>query len=119
MKFWKKVLFKFTNAFRGIKFGVKNDKSIQIQLFFMLTAIVISLFLKVSTLDFILITIVSTIVVAVEFLNSAIEMLSDFASENKYYEKIKIVKDLSAAAVLITATFALIVGILVFSKYIL
>lgn len=118
MKLLKKIFLKFSNAFNGINFGLLRDTSIQIQFSFMLFAIFIAWYLKVTTLEWIIILIVSSIVVALEFINSSIELLSDFVSDGKYSLIIKRVKDLSAAAVLIVAISALIVGLIIFSKYI-
>lgn len=118
MKLSERIVFKFRNAINGIKTSMVQDRSIKVQVFFMVLAILISLILRVTALEFIIIVIVSSLVVALEFVNSSIELLSDFATDNKYSEVIKKVKDLSAAAVLIGSISALVVGIIIFSKYI-
>ncbi len=118
MKLSERIVFKFKNAINGIKISMIEDRSIKVQVFFMVFAILISLILKVTSFEFIIIIIVSSLVVALEFVNSSIELLSDFATDNKYSEVIKKVKDLSAAAVLIGSISALVVGIIIFSKYI-
>ena len=51
-----------------------------------------------------------------EILNSSIEKLSDFVEPNTN-QKIKIIKDTAAAAVLVAAAIAFIVGILIFYPY--
>ena len=58
------------------------------------------------------------LVFAFEIVNSAIENLADFASHEKN-EVIKKVKDLSAAAVLVSAIAAFIIGIIIFLPKIL
>lgn len=118
MKLLKRIILKFKNAFDGINIGLFNDRSIQIQFIFMLMAIFMAWFYKVTTNEWLMIIIVSTLVVAVEFLNSAIELLSDYVTDKKYSDTIKKVKDLGAAAVLIVALSALLVGIIIFKKYI-
>lgn len=118
MKLLKRISLKFKNAFNGINIGLFNDRSVQIQFSFMLLAIFMAWFYKVSTIEWLIIIIVSSIVVAVEFLNSAIELLSDYVTEKKYSLTIKKVKDLGAAAVLVVALSALLVGIIIFKKYI-
>ncbi len=48
-----------------------------------------------------------------EALNTAIEYLADEVNQ-EYNEKIKLIKDLSAGAVLISATISVIIGGLIF-----
>ena len=119
MKLISRIAFKFKNAFRGITVSLIKDRSVKIQFAFMLMAIFMAWFFRISSNDWIIIIIVSSIVVAFEFINSSIELLSDYASDKQYSIIVKEIKDLSAAAVLIVAISALIVGIIVFSKYIL
>jgi diacylglycerol kinase len=57
-------------------------------------------------------------VIALEMINSAIENLVDFVSPEKH-QSIKKIKDLSAGAVLVGATVAAIVGLIVFLPKIL
>ena len=53
------------------------------------------------------------LVFAAEAFNTAIEVLTDMVSP-EYHPKAKVVKDVSAAAVLITALMAIIVAILLY-----
>ena len=53
------------------------------------------------------------LVITAEIINTAIENIADFISPDKS-EKIKKIKDLSAAAVLISALTALAIGLIVF-----
>jgi len=52
-------------------------------------------------------------VFSMEIINSAIEQLADFVSPD-YHEAIKKVKDLSAAAVLISALVSVIIACIIF-----
>lgn len=119
MKLLNRIVLKFKNAFAGINEGLFKDRSIQIQFSFMLIAIFIAWFYKVTSIELIIIIILGSLVVGFEFINSSIELLSDFVSDKKYSIIIKKVKDLSAAAVLIMAVSALVVGIIILKKYIL
>lgn len=119
MKLVKRIFFKFKNAFDGITFSLLSDRSIRIQISFMSIAIFLAWYFKVTSFEWIIIIMVSSLVVALEFINSSIELLSDFVSNQEYSIIIKRIKDLSAAAVLIVAISALVVGLIIFSKYIL
>ncbi len=73
--------------------------------------------LNLSFYDFIIVIIMCGLVVMAEFINSSLEQLSNYACNNEYSKKIKRVKDLAAAAVLVVSFTALIVGVMIFSKY--
>lgn len=118
MKLLNRIFLKFKNAFTGIYLGISRDRSIQIQVSFLVLALILAGFFKITLSEWIIIIIISSLVVAVEFLNSALELLSDYVSDDKYSKTIKKVKDLGAAAVLIVASSALVVGIIIFKKYI-
>ena len=49
-----------------------------------------------------------------EAINTCIEKLCDFCCDNKFHPSIKVIKDISAAAVLISAIVSAAVGIIVF-----
>jgi diacylglycerol kinase len=67
----------------------------------------------VSLVELILIVIVTGLVWAAEIFNTVIEKVMDFISPAKD-ERIKRIKDMSAAAVLVSALVALITGCIVF-----
>tara|TARA_R100000750_G_scaffold62784_1_gene58045 strand:- start:58799 stop:59047 length:249 start_codon:yes stop_codon:yes gene_type:complete len=71
------------------------------------------LYFKLSTTEWLAIIIVIGLVLLTELLNTAIENIADFISPERH-EKIKMTKDIAAAAVLISAIVALVVGMLIF-----
>jgi diacylglycerol kinase (ATP) len=58
--------------------------------------------------------IVIALVWMAEAFNTAVEMLCDLWCENKYHPQVKIIKDISAGAVLVAAMVAGITGIIIF-----
>jgi len=103
----------FKYAFNGLKLFFVSDHNGRIHLFAAIVAIALSFYLKLSGLEWIAILSVISAVFVAEILNSAIEKLADVVSPN-YHPKIKIVKDLAAAAVLVAALLAVITGIIIF-----
>jgi len=85
----------------------------RVHLFAAIVAIGLSFYLKISGMEWIAILSVISAVFVAEILNSAVEKLADVVSPD-YHPKIKIVKDLAAAAVLVTAFLAVAVGVIVF-----
>lgn len=66
-----------------------------------------------NALEWVAITFSIGLVITVEIINTVIENIADFISPDKN-EKIKKIKDLSAAAVLISAITAVTIGLIVF-----
>lgn len=112
--YFKQRLRSFKFAFRGICTLIKETPNAQIHLVLAATALILGFMLKISTAEWIAIIIVSGAVLAFEAVNSSIEMLADFVSPTRSH-RIKKVKDLAAAAVLLISMAALIVGIIIFA----
>ena len=71
------------------------------------------IFLQISLIEWGIIVFSIGFVITVEILNSSIENFIDFVSLEKH-DAIKKIKDLSAAAVLVSSITAIIIGTLVF-----
>ena len=112
--YFKQRLRSFKFAFRGICTLIKETPNAQIHLVLAATALILGFMLKISTAEWMAIIIVSGAVLAFEAVNSSIEMLADFVSPTRSH-RIKKVKDLAAAAVLLISMAALIVGIIIFA----
>ncbi|MBN1252817.1 MAG: diacylglycerol kinase family protein [Bacteroidales bacterium] len=103
----------FKYAINGLKLLIKFEHNSRIHLATLVFVTFLGFILKISNLEWITILIVSAFVFSNEIINSAIEYLSDFISPN-YNEIIKKVKDLSAAAVLISAIVSVIIAFIIF-----
>jgi diacylglycerol kinase (ATP) len=81
----------------GLRYAVFYDFSVTYKL--VVSAVVLSLaYAFRAWVDVLLIAVVTALVLIAEMLNSAIEALCDFV-ETRHNEKIKVVKDIAAAAV--------------------
>ncbi len=103
----------FRFAFNGIKNLIKYEHNARIHLVSLICVIVFGIILKLDLAEWIAISIVSGLVILTELLNTAIEKLADFV-ESDWHEKIGIIKDYCAGAVLISAVISTIVGGLIF-----
>ena len=106
--FLKKAVRKFSYAFAGLLDGIHNDASIRLQ--FVLLA---GLLLHLSLIEWSIVLILVALVIAMEYINSAIETLTDVLFPN-YDRRAKKIKDYSAAAVLVVSIVALLFGIIIF-----
>jgi undecaprenol kinase/diacylglycerol kinase (ATP) len=112
----KTRLKSFRYAFNGLILGFKTQHNFRIHVIAFILVILAGIFFRISLHDWCLVLIVSALVICCELINSAIEMLVNQVSPD-YNEKAGMIKDLSAAAVLLSAIFAAIIGIFVFWKY--
>jgi diacylglycerol kinase len=114
----QKRLDSFSFAFNGLRILLKEEHNSRIHLIAAIIAIALGFILGLSATEWILLILCIGLVFSMEILNSALEKLSDFSSPGKN-EMIKKVKDLSAAAVLVSAITALLIGIIIFLPKIL
>lgn len=109
----KDRLKSFIYAYRGIIVAVKTQHNLQIHIIAMLICIFFGLILKINQTEWILLILFFALVIAMEIINSAIELLTDIASP-QFNNKAANVKDMAAGAVLISAIAAFISGIIIF-----
>jgi diacylglycerol kinase len=113
-KFSLKSRFKsFRFAIHGMLLLLKNEHNSRIHLLAAIVAISAGIIMKLNIYEWSLLAIVIGIVFLTELLNSSIESLADHINP-EWNENIGRAKDYSAAAVLISAIVAIIVGCLIF-----
>jgi len=103
----------FVYAFAGIKVFLKNEHNALLHLAGTIIVLFLALFFKVSSVEAALLLFVAGLVWITELLNTAIEKIMDFISTQQH-PKIKFIKDIAAAAVLVAAIVAFITGCIVF-----
>jgi len=109
----KSISNSFDNAIKGMVVAVRSERNLRIHLFVAATAIILSILLGLSKLEMAAVVFSITLVISLELVNTAIEKAVDlFTSE--YSEMAGFVKDVSAAAVMLSAVNAAAVGYLVF-----
>lgn len=114
----RKRIKSFSFAFNGLKILITEEHNARIHLVAAICAVIASIVFEISAFEWIAVIIAIGLVFALELMNSAIESIADFVAPEKN-EKIKKIKDLSAAGVLISAITALIIGMIVFLPKIL
>lgn len=103
-------LRKLATVFSGLRYAVLYDWSVTYKLI-LSAGVLAGAFALRAWVDFLLILVVTAFVVFAEIVNSAIEALCDFV-EDKHNEKIKVIKDIAAAAVGIAIfTWAVVIGV--------
>jgi diacylglycerol kinase len=110
---WRERGNSFGYAWDGLKALMRTEHNAYIHLGLTITAFALGFLLHISRVEFMILIIIMAMVWVTEILNTALEKSMDFISTEKH-PQIKLVKDLAAAAVLLTAVAALIVGCLIF-----
>lgn len=100
------------NAGAGIG-RLLTERNMIIHILIGICVIVSGLTLGISSNEWVVIILTIAAVMSAEAINTAIEILSDKVC-GQYDEQIKLVKDVSAAGVLIMAVAAVVIGIIIF-----
>ncbi|MEI7896933.1 MAG: diacylglycerol kinase family protein [bacterium] len=108
-----KLVKSFGYAFKGFAFVVKTQQNFRFHLLVTLAVIVSGFIAKLSPAEWCLVILTIAMVLAIEILNTAVEKLVDFISPG-FHEQAGMVKDISAAAVLLTAIGAVTIGCIIF-----
>lgn len=103
----------FRFAFNGVKLFFRREHNARIHLVATVTVFTGAWLLQLPRREIIPLVIVTGFVWAAEIFNTAIENIMDFISTERCPE-IKLIKDLSSAAVLVASFAALITGLLIF-----
>lgn len=103
----------FQYAFQGILFFFKTEHNAWLHLLATVTITIVAWVAGVTNTEAIVLIIVVGFVWVTEMLNTCIEKAMNMISE-EYDPRIKIIKDISAGAVLVAAIVALLTGLIVF-----
>lgn len=109
---FKKFFTSLRIAISGLKITFKKEQSFRIQVFMGLIVILLMFVLKLNPLEKSVLIIVIAMVLSLELINSQIERFLDVIQPS-YQPEVKLIKDISAAAVLIAALGAVVVGIVI------
>ncbi len=110
-----KTLRSFKYAFYGIFYLFKYENNARAHLLAAIIALGLGFWFKISATEWCLVAFAIGLVSAAEAFNSAIEKLCDMIQPEQH-PQIKIIKDVAAGAVLLTALAAAVIGIVVFGN---
>lgn len=109
----RKRLKSFKYAFNGLRTLIQSEHNSRIHLFAAIAVILLGVLLKISTNEWIILSIVIGQVFICEIFNTCIETICNYISKD-YHDFIKKAKDLAASAVLISVIISLITGVTIF-----
>ena len=109
----KKTIKSFGFAVNGLRILIREEHNARIHLFVAGVVIIASIGFRISAFEWMVVILAIGFVLGAEIFNTAMESMADLISPEKD-ERIKKIKDLSAAGVLISAVTAFAIGLFVF-----
>lgn len=110
---WRKRFKSFVFAFSGFTYFFKREHNAWIHAVAAVAVIMFSLIVKLKAFEMIAILIAIGMVWIAEMFNTAIEKTMDHLSP-AFHPDVKIIKDIAAAAVLVAACIAFLIGLIIF-----
>lgn len=102
----------FRHAFRGWFYVLRTQRNAWIHSAIATAVFIVGMWLQLSLHDWAIIILTAAFVFTAEFINTAIEVVVDLASPDEH-PLAKIGKDVGAAAVLVAALAAILIGLLI------
>jgi diacylglycerol kinase len=102
---------------KGIKVSIQEQRNLKVQAIVALTTVGAGFYFDITSVEWCLILLTIALVMGLEMMNSAVEGLVDVVSPD-YKPLAGKVKDIAAGAVLFAAILSVIIGVLIFRKYI-
>ncbi len=103
------------HAIEGILHAAKTQRHIRYHLYAAILLLILGFLLGVKGAEFVALITLAIIVISVEMINTAIEIITDILFK-EYDERAKAIKDIAAGAVLVTALGAAIIGYIILQK---
>lgn len=109
----RKRIKSFAYAFAGLRLVFRQEHNAWIHATAAICVVVAGFLFRISQLEWIAVVICIAMVISAEIINSSLERMADFVQPERD-DRIKEIKDLGAAAVLVCAIASTIVGIVIF-----
>ncbi len=113
MSMFHSVPKSFGYAWAGMRTAFLKEPNFRVHVFATILAVALGLFVGLNNQEWAILVITITMVVVLELLNTAIEAVVNLVSP-QMQEAARIAKDTAAAAVLLSAVGAVIVGLMLF-----
>lgn len=102
----------FKYAINGIKEAVVHERNFRVHLVISFFVICFCMLVKLTQIEWVIIFLAIFIVLIMELINSVIERIIDYVKP-EVHPKAKIIKDLAAGVVLLSAILSIILGLFV------
>lgn len=118
MDYDKSLLSSFRYALKGIWHALKYNRNLRIAFFLASLVGLLGLYFQATSLEMVILVITILLVILSEMINTSLEEMVNLIT-NEHRKEAKIAKDVAAGMVLIAVVGSVIVGILIFTPYLL
>ena len=108
----------FIYAIHGLWSGIADQRNLKFQLAVGVIVVGAGFYLSIAAIEWCIILLCIAMVIGLELVNTALENLVDLVTLERKPLAGKI-KDIAAAAVLIVSIFSVIIGVIIFRKYLM
>ena len=114
----RSFLKSFMYAIHGLWSGIADQRNLKFQLAVAIVVIGAGFYLSITSIEWCIILMCIALVIALELVNTALENLVDLVTLERKPLAGKI-KDIAAGAVLIVSILSIIIGVIIFRKYLM
>jgi diacylglycerol kinase len=107
----------FSYALRGLVKAWREEQNLQIQSVAAVFAVFLGFYFGISALEWALLTVSIALVLLMELINSGVERICDLVKP-RVHDYVKEIKDIMAAAVMLSAISSVAVGLIIFWPHI-
>jgi diacylglycerol kinase len=104
-------------AFRGLGYVIRHEKNFQNELIVAVMVVIAMVYFDLAKWENVLLFLVIMVTLIMELLNTVMERVVDMLKPS-VHPYAKLIKDLMAAAVLVTSILAMVVGIIIFYPHV-
>ena len=108
----------FYHAGEGLLHCIRHERNIRVHLVMAVVALVLGCILKITHYEFLVLFLIIGVVIVSEMVNTAIENVVDMITAD-FHPLAKIVKDITAGAVMFSCIVAVCIGLIIFIPHIL
>ena len=105
----------FNAAIEGFIYVLKTERNMRVHYLAALFFLALGIYLNFTHIELLILCVTITLVLAAEMLNTTVELVVDMI-ETRFHPIARIIKDISAGAVLLTSINAIIAGYIMFSR---
>lgn len=118
MDYNKSISKSFGHALEGFLHTLKHNRNLRIHLIVAIFVVILSIFFRINKYEMSILGVVILLVISSEMINTAIEEMVNLITQ-EHRREAKIAKDVAAGMVLVAAVGSVIIGLLIFTPYVL
>ncbi|MFA5777328.1 MAG: diacylglycerol kinase [Parcubacteria group bacterium] len=112
----KEICTSFKCAFRGVKYAISHERNFQIEIISAFSIVALILIFDIKSWEAVVLFLMIMWILVVELVNTVVEKVVDILKP-RVHPYARLIKDMMAAVVLISAVFVAAIGIIIFYPY--